>query len=40
MERRPVRKQLAEPLAAAQERFVHLSFCDIEREPVAQLAAD
>jgi hypothetical protein len=36
------RNQLAESLAAAQERFVHLWFCDIEREPagVAQLAAD
>jgi hypothetical protein len=35
------RKQLAEALAAAQERLVHLLSCDIEREPagVAQLAA-
>src|SRR5215470_16292015 len=35
------RKQLAETLAAAQERLVHLLSCDIEREPagVAQLAA-
>jgi len=37
----PARKQLAEALAAAQERLVHLLSCDIEREPagVAQLAA-
>jgi hypothetical protein len=27
------RKQLAEALAAAQERLVHLLSCDIEREP-------
>jgi hypothetical protein len=35
------RKQLAEALAAAQERRVHLLSCDIDREPagVAQLAA-
>ena len=35
------RKQLAEALAAAQARLVHLLSCDIEREPagVAQLAA-
>jgi hypothetical protein len=35
------RKQLAEALAAAQERLVHLLSCDIECEPagVAQLAA-
>src|SRR2546430_1228599 len=35
------RKQLAEALADAQERLVHLLSCDIEREPagVAQLAA-
>src|SRR5258707_1533913 len=35
------RKHLAEALAAAQERLVHLLSCDIEREPasVAQLAA-
>jgi hypothetical protein len=35
------RSQLAETLAAAQERLVHLLSCDIEREPagVAQLAA-
>src|SRR5262249_43824284 len=35
------RKQLAEALAAAQERLVHLLSRDIEREPagVAQLAA-
>src|SRR5262249_12531256 len=35
------RKQLAEALAAAPERLVHLLSCDIEREPagVAQLAA-
>src|SRR5262249_30791768 len=37
----PARKQLAEALAAAQERLVHLLPCDIEREPagVTQLAA-
>ena len=29
----PARKQLAEALAAAQERLVHLLSCDIEREP-------